>query len=419
MLSKIFNNDYSLNLINKIYTVIVGLISSIFITRYLGVVFKGDYTYILQIVLVVTIILSLGINQSYSYFYRKNLSNLLSKYVNIYIFQFVIYLFIGVIVGVLFNNILYTYVCMMVPFGVITLQMESTMAVEDIRLKIKLHMINGTLRMIVFGFMYYTLETNLLYPILLTIGINIITVVIYMYFSKVTPNPMKNDFGFMKEVVSYSWLPMLTSLLVTFNYSIDIFFLKHMGTAVDLGLYSTAVGLINYFWLIPDAFKEVLVSRVARSNSLKSTILSIKASLISVSVVIIIFLLFGRFAIELMYGEQFSEAYAVTLLLSLGAISMVFYKMIGALYLAEGKRWFYFLALLVSVITNIVGNIITIPKLGMYGASLSTIISYTVCGLSFLTYFIWEKKLNVLQVIFFLPSEIKQLKNEMQKRGKR
>jgi O-antigen/teichoic acid export membrane protein len=409
MLSKLLNNDYSLNLINKLYTVIMGLLSSIFLTRYLGVVYKGDYAYITQIVLIVTIILNLGIHQSYSFFYRKKINNIFNKYLNVYLLQFLVYISIGILLAVLLNNILYIYICMMVPFSVFNQQLESTMAVENIRLKIKLHMVNVTLRTIVSAYMFFALESNLLYPVLLTIGINLVTIASYIYFSKVAPNILKNDYRLMKKVLAFSWLPMLTALLITFNYSIDIIFLKHMGTAFELGIYSTAVGLINYFWLIPDAFKEVLVSRVARSNSIRSTILSIKISLFSIVVTIIAFFLVGNYAISLMYGSQFKEAYGITVLLSIGAISMIFYKIIGTLFLAEGKRWFYFLSLLISVIANIVANLYMIPKLGMYGAAISSVISYTICGLSFFIYFLIQKKLNIFKVIFILPSEIKKL----------
>ncbi len=416
MLSKVLTNDYSLNLINKIYTVIIGLLSSAFLTRYLGVIYKGDYSYITQIVLVLTIILNLGIHQSYSYFFRKNNGGILEKYVNIYIFQFIIHALIAIVLGSIINNKLYFYVIILLPFSVINQQMESTMAVENIRLKIKLHMFNVTIRMISFAVMFFMMEKSLLLPILLTIGINSISIIIYLYYSKVMPKPLNNNFIFVKEILEFSWLPMLTALLITFNYSVDIFFLKHMGTSIELGLYATAVGIVNYFWLIPDSFKEVLVSRVARTYSNDSTLLAIKISLISVVIVIIGFLFFGKFAINLMYGSEFTDAYRVTLILALGAVSMVFYKMIGVVFLSEGKRWFYFLSLLISVLVNIISNIITIPLYGMYGAAFSSIVSYSICGFSFLVYFVRDKKLNILDVIFLKPSEIVQFKNIIKRR---
>src|SRR5690606_4782847 len=146
---------------------------------------------------------------------------------------------------------------------------------ENIRLGIKLQIFNATIKMISFAIIFFFAESSLLLPVLITAGINIVSVVLYLYFLRVFPKPTIN-FSFLHEILKFSWLPMLTALLITFNYSIDIFLLKHMGSAVELGLYATAVGIVTYFWLVPDAFKEVLVSRVARSHSIQSTILSIK-----------------------------------------------------------------------------------------------------------------------------------------------
>lgn len=416
MFSKILRNDYSLNFINKIYTIMLGLVSSAFLTRYLGVIYRGEYSYITQIVLVLTLVFNLGIHQSYSFFYRKNNGGVFEKYISIYIIQFIVHSVIAILLIIFFNNNLYVYVAILLPFSVINQQMESTMAVENIRLKIKLHMFNVTIRMISFGIMFLFIETSLLPPILLTIFLNTLSVIIYFYYSKVKPNQITKDRSFFKEVVTYSWVPMLTALLITLNYSVDIFFLKHMGSAIELGLYSTAVGIVNYFWLIPDSFKEVLVSKVAREYSTKSTLLAIKISVTSVALIIVVFIFLGKFAIALLYGQAFVDSYKVTLILSLGAISMVFYKMIGVVLLSEGKRWVYFFSLLISVIANIIANIFLIPIYGMYGAALGSIISYSICGLSFLFYFAKDKKLKIKDIVFFDSTEITTFKKKIMRR---
>lgn len=388
MFSKLFRNDYSLNVINKIYTIGIGVLSTAFLTRYLGVEYKGDYSYITQIVLVLTIIFNLGIHQSYSFFYRKNNGGVFEKYITVYLLQFIIHILLAVTLMFYFDNKNYIYVLLLLPFSVINQQMESTMAIENIRLKIKLHMIIVTLRMISFFVMFLTLKTSLFPPIFLTVLLNIFGVSIYLYYSKPDLKKVRYDREFLFTVVNYSWVPMLTALLINLNYSVDVFFLKNMGTATELGLYSTALGIINYFWLLPDAFKEVLLSKFTKTNSSKAVLTSIKISLLTIISLIIIFIIFGRFAINILYGEEFLGSYLVTVILSLGAVSMVFYKIIGVVLLAEGKRWAYFFSLLISVILNIVANIFFIPIFGMYGAAYASVISYSVCGIIFLMQFL-------------------------------
>lgn len=406
MIAKLFKNDYSFNLINKIYTILVGLLSSAFLTRYLGVVYKGDYAYITQIAVVATIILNIGMNQSYSFFYRKNQGNILGRFINIYALQFLLNLILVVTISWYFKNSLYIYSIILIPFNLALQEMESTMAVEDIRLKIKLHMLNVTVKMVSFLCLYVFINKNLWAPIIVTIIINSFTVIVYLVNSKIWPKPQNINFEFFHEVVNYSWIPMITSLLVMLNYSVDIFILKHLGSAIELGLYSVAVGIINYFWLIPDSFKEVLVSKIARNYKTDSTLLVLKISVTTVIIAIIAFAIFGRNVIAILYGSEFTSSYLVTLVLSIGAINMVYFKMIGVVLLSEGKRWIFFFILLFSVIANVVLNIITIPIFGMYGAALSSIASYSVSGIGFVIYFAKDKNLNLKDIIFFNSSEI-------------
>lgn len=410
-------NDYIFNLLNKIYVILMGLITSIFITRYLGVSDRGNYAYIIQVVSIAAIVLNLGIHQSYSFYYRMLKEETFNKYVQVVIIQFFFYTLISIICMNFVNDQLVVFMIILIPVSVLSQQLESIMAVENIRLKIKLHIFNGTLRTIGFGFLYFSVNSNLIFPIIITLILNIITIVSFLLFSlkKVKFKEEKINLKFASEIIKFGWLPMLTALLITINYSADVIFLKHLGTSYDLGIYSTAAGLITYFWLIPDSFKEVLVSRVARSNNIHSTIFVIKVSLIIICGVIIAFIIVGKYAIQIMYGMKFLEAYNVTLILSIGAISMIFYKMIGTVLLAEGRRWVYFITLLVSAITNCIGNVVLIPEYGMYGSAISSVISYSVCGLAFLMYFSKIKNVSLLSFFYITKDEIGLLKKMVMK----
>lgn len=406
MINKILKNDYSFNLINKIYTILIGLISSAFITRYLGIAYKGDYAYITQIALVAVIILNVGMNQSYSFFYKSNQGNVLRRFINIYALQFILNILIVIFLTFYLENKLYLFALILIPFNLALQEIESIMAVENIRLKIKLHMLNVTIKMLSFYLLYVFVDTNLFAPIIALILINSLTVIIYLINLNFRIQPQKIDLKFFYNVINYSWVPMVTSLLVMLNYSVDIFILKYLGTSIELGLYSVAVGIVNYFWLIPDAFKEVLVSKIARNYKTNSTLLALKVSVTSVLLIISAFAIFGNFAITLLYGSEFSDAYLVTLILSIGAISMVYFKMIGVVLLAEGKRWIFFFVLLLSVLANIFFNILTIPVFGMYGAALSSILSYSLSGVGFVIYFSKDKSVQIKNILLFNTSEI-------------
>ena len=408
-MKKIFSNDYFFNVINKGYTIIVGLLSSAFLTRYLGVEFRGDYSFITQLVAIFGNILGLGIFQSYSYFYKKsrNKGRTFKQYISIYGLQFLFYSVLSIIISLLGKiDYLFSLAILTIPSQILYQQLEATMAVENIRLKIRLNMLLNGARLIVFAVAFLFLERSLLVVIIITIASNLLISIAYMIFYKTKPSLKHINTSFITKIISFSWLPMITSLLITFNYSIDTIMLKFLSDEASLGVYSVAAGIVTYFWFVPDAFKEVLVSRVTREKGTRSTNFTIKISLLIMVGTIFIFLIFGRFAIVVFFGKEFIRAYGVTLILSIGGISMIFYKMIGVILLANGDTKSYFVNLLISVLINVSFNLIVIPLWGMYGAAISTVVSYTVCGGLFLKSYCKQTNQYMKSVIFLTYNEL-------------
>ena len=402
MLKKYLKSNYFLNVANKIYTCLVGIITTAFITRYLGLGLKGEYAYILQIVNLLMLVLDLGINQSYSYFYKSNSGNVLKFYLDLYIVQLLIYSLICFpLAGVFHHDETLAGVLILIPLSVMCRQLESTMAVENIRLKIIMHMVNATLKLVLAATFFYSkniIGVHVILAVLITFSVDLLTIIIYVIALHCKPS-VRLDFGFVKRVLAYSWLPMLSAVLVTINYSVDVFFLKHANIPIQLSLYTTAAGIINYIWLIPDAFKEVLISKVARTDEVKPVNKALQMSLLCILIVGFGFVLLGRSFIMLLYGADFIESYNITLILIIGCLSMVFFKIIGVLMLAEGRRVFFFMTLLISAVLNIIGNVISIPKFGMYGAAWCSVISYTICGFIFIVYYIKLKNVRTIDIL--------------------
>jgi len=289
--------------------------------------------------------------------------------------------------------------------------MENVMIVENIRLKIKINMFNITISMLMYGFMLFFGNRKLIYPILAIILIDLISIFIYLKKMNYIPKFKDIDISFLREILLFGYLPMLTNLLVTLNYSVDIFFLRNFGYPIELSLYSTAAGIVNYIWLIPDTFKDVLFSRVARKDSQDSVVLSVKLSLSAVIIVIFVFIIFGKLAIKILYGIEFIESYSVTIILFIGAISMIFFKIFGVVFLAEGKRWFFFISLFISVVLNVILNLLLIPLFDMLGAAIASVFSYSICGLLFLIYYSKTKNISINKIIILTFKDITYLKN--------
>ncbi|MFW6016632.1 MAG: hypothetical protein ACOCRK_09350 [bacterium] len=55
-------------------------------------------------------------------------------------------------------------------------------------------------------------------------------------------------------------------------------------------------------------------------------------------------------------------------------------------------------------------NFIFIPKIGIIGAALTSVMSYSLCGISFLYIFMKNFNLNIKDIIYFNEEEIQKLK---------
>lgn len=415
---KIFSNDYGLSLFNKVYSILIGVISSAFYVRYLGLEYKGTYSYINEITNIIGLIINFGIYQSYPFFYRKRGNKIFGDYANTFVLQFLIYSIASAVVAICFrNNAVIVMVCLQLPFLVLKTQLDNVIIVEKIKVYMWVDMGLKTLLAIVYVFLWLIAPVHISYVVITVASTNLLVCIIYLQIMKYRFSlvNLKPDIVFVKEVVTFGFYPMLSALLLTFNYSVDIIFLQHMKSATELSLYSVAAVLINYVWVIPNAFKEVLVSKVARSDSEDRVSFSCRISLLITLICLIGFALIGKVAIRIVFGNDFVGCYLVTMLLFVGAFSMIFFKILGVVFVAEGRQKEYFVILLISVIINIIANYLLIPVLGMYGAGFASVASYSVCGIAFLYRYCLWKRVKPLNYIFIKKSDLLVFKNILKK----
>ena len=209
----------------------------------------------------------------------------------------------------------------------------------------------------------------------------------FLLFLKFKMYKLKNSqvrLCFLKEVLKMGIPIMIMNLLMFCNYHIDIFILKAItNNNYNIGLYGTAVTLGNMIWIIPDAFKDILYNRSAKSDNVTEIILSITINIVICVVSIFMFFFFGKFFLIKMYGEDFSDAYALVLLLFIGTIPMIFYKLIHPIYITNKQVNIVVVILLISVLLNIILNFVLIPNYGAIGAAIASVFSYTLCGFIF------------------------------------
>lgn len=155
--------------------------------------------------------------------------------------------------------------------------------------------------------------------------------------------PDEADLRFAAKIVPFGFVSMITTLMLTLNYRVDTLMMGYMYHIPDteIGFYSLGVSLSEYGWLIPDAFREVLFSRTAKDDAIEEVTMSMKVNFYLTLLMILGILVLGRPVIRILAGAEYLPAYPVTVMLIAGIIPMSYFKIIGTLLLAQGKKGVY------------------------------------------------------------------------------
>jgi len=310
------------------------------------------------------------------------------------------------------NSFALTAVCLIAPIQVLANQLSFMIMVEDVKFKNKIFFTARITNTLITILAFYTMNRTILVSLALVVVGDLITVIMALRRMKRMPNPLRADLRFAAKIVPFGFVSMITTLMITLNYRVDTLMMGYMFGIPDaeIGFYTLGVSLSEYGWLIPDAFREVLFSRTAKDDAIGEVTMSMKVNLYLTLCMIAGILLLGKPVIWLLAGAEYLPAYPVTVLLIAGIIPMSYFKIIGTLLLAQGKKYTYLGMLTLSVVANIICNCFTIPLWGKMGAAAASVVSYTVAGGCFLAYYLKTYKIPARDVFLFRPEEVARLK---------
>ena len=421
MVRRLTGNDYVFTIFTKIAAVLIGLIASSYSNRFLGPELKGELGRISSMLSIVAVTANFGLYQPYPYYKRLGTEDVLNKFLRIFLLQFVAYTVIGVAGATVFDSFALTAVCLIAPIQVLANQLSFMIMVEDVKFKNVIFFTARITNTLITILAFYTMNRTIMVSLALIVVGDLITVVFALARMKRLPNPLRADLRFAAKIVPFGFISMITTLMTTLNYRVDTLMMGYMYGIpdVEIGYYSLGVSLSEYGWLIPDAFREVLFSRTAKDDATGEVTMSMKVNLYLTLCMIAGILVLGRPVIRLLAGAEYLPAYPVTVLLVAGIIPMSYFKIIGTLLLAQGKKYVYLGMLTGSVVVNVICNMITIPLWGKMGAALASVISYAAAGGLFLMYYLRMYHIPVRDIFLFKPEEIVRLKSMAAKVGRK
>ncbi|MFD2639166.1 flippase [Piscibacillus salipiscarius] len=391
--------------IGKVLGLVLGLIFNVLAARYLGAELFGKFTYIFTFISFFPIIALLGIQQGIVYYIPKLDEEKNYKFKSeIITISFLIVSLIGVILSFVlilnsdfilntvlnskeeaYNSIYYLVVPLIVFLALSQLAQGVFRGVKHIKpFVINQDFIVPLLKILVLVISIIFLG-NQIETIILSFYVSIIIGCLYLInairkkdlFGKISLESMKN----YKQVLLYSFPLLFTGFLGFISQKTDVFMIGYLLNDQDVGVYRIAlqIGTLSSFTLV--AFNMIFaptISSLFHKGNIKELELMFKT--ITKWVVTVNLLAFGLILllneeIMLVFGYEFLFGSTALVLVAIGQVVNAGVGSAGQFLTMTGHPFLTMIINFMTVILNIFLNLTFIPKFGIEGAALASLMS--------------------------------------------
>jgi O-antigen/teichoic acid export membrane protein len=245
--------------------------------------------------------------------------------------------------------------------------------------------------------------------ILLLLAFNIIILLNFIVYHYLTPKEitgsLKNyyclfNLKIIKKLVIISIPLILISFSEFITLKIDQIILGIIRNEKEVGYYSAAVNIIMAYSLITLAVTQVFfpnyIQKLIKSanEARKFFFLIVNIFLVFSLAMVLLTYLFSDFIIITIYGKEFIPASKAVVILSFSLFFITVNRLTSTAINSHGKYIYTLKITLTGTLINLILNILLIPKYGIMGASIVTIISEAIVAVLGFIFIIRLNKIN-------------------------
>ena len=270
------------------------------------------------------------------------------------------------------------------------------------------------LAIVVLGFMFLSLSKTsqaLAFAYAAGSGLGLVAIVytLHRHFRNLFRN---FQFSLIKPIILTAWPFGLMGLMGAIMLNTDIIMLGWLRSPEEVGYYSAAQKIIQLLYVFPALIATSIfpiMARMAAQNAVfvKNTLEKAVALVILVALPLaIVGIIFAPQIISLLFGSEYSPGVLAFRILLVTVLIVYPSTLIGNAIFAYDQQKSFILFVLIAAFGNVVFNLLLIPKLGIEGAAISTVITQLITNA-----LIWRKmkKINNLSIWPVMVSYIRKL----------
>lgn len=215
-------------------------------------------------------------------------------------------------------------------------------------------------------------------------GAIIISLALLFYFNRNTIAIF--NIRILFENIKYGLQLVPKSFTGFINRFFDKYMLNNMLSLSAVGIYNIGQGIGNAVVLLMNSatssFQPVYYKEVFDKGQSASTTVGRIFTIFSYITLfpVLLLILFSQEIIYIIAPLSYYKAIDIIIIISGGIAAQVFGMYIGVQYAYSKKAYWIFPVTVIGTISNVIANIILIPKFGLIGASIATVISASVAN---------------------------------------
>ncbi len=257
------------------------------------------------------------------------------------------------------------------------------------------------------------------FAIIIALESFLLAIGLYFTYKKIKYGRIKWQFNFdlAKKLIKDSYPLILSSLVIAVYMKIDQIMIKKMLSDSELGFYASAVKICESFYFIPMALATSVFPAIINAKKKGEEIYKHRlqqlynlTAWISIGIALPI-TIFAPQIIALLYGSKFISAVPVLQIYIWSTIATYLGVASSQFLVAENLTKISFYRTLIGMITNVILNLILIPRIGIIGSAFATLISYSIATFSLV---LWKNTREQIVMMFksiFLISIFDYLKS--------
>jgi O-antigen/teichoic acid export membrane protein len=375
-----------------IFVAVFGFLSSILIARLLGPEKQGAVKIITLLPTIMLTFMNFGFDSAVLYFSAKEkcfrtINSLINK---ITLWFFAIVAVVGPAVILLGRNYFadiplpYLFAALLlVPLNFY--QSTQTALIRSENLYMKYNLINSVKQAV---FFVVILAIIFCKSIWVVIAANYVMVFVGIVMCKINVRHVDRQESrpYLKDMLKYGGKSYVSNIVNFLNYRFDLIYMKPFVSLGSLGIYSVAQTLSETIWMIPNSVSVVLLPRLAAMDEEEKKGMSLRVCRYVATIMFAISVLaiwLCAYLFPLVYSKKYNDSILPFRILMIGTFLMTYGKILGNAIAGYGKPEKNIAANIAGSLSNVVLNLIFIPRFGIIGAAISGTISYSI--LSFVT----------------------------------